>query len=228
MAKFSKIIRHNSENLLINNFIKIFKHALYKKIKKSKRFSFVLTGGDSPIKLYKKIAKLKKIPWDRIDFFIGDERYVNENSKYSNFNMCRKYLFKVLKIPSCQIFKISTNGKNIKNDVLKYEKILIRYFNNKKINFDFMLLGIGFDGHIASLFKDNINSKSKKIVTPVKRKDFSRISLTLNSINSSSLILLWAPGKKKYKIIKKILSDKKKKYPVSFLRKKNNLLFYSN
>ena len=56
------------------------------------RFSIVLTGGRSTIKLYKRLAKNKKIPWGNIDFFIGDERYVKENSKYSNINMCNKYL----------------------------------------------------------------------------------------------------------------------------------------
>ena len=116
MAKFSKIIRQNNENLLINNFIKIFKHYLYKKIRKSKRFSFVLTGGASPVKLYRKIAKLKNIPWAKIDFFIGDERYIKETSKYSNFNMCKKHLFNVLKIPNYQIFKVPTNGNNIRKN----------------------------------------------------------------------------------------------------------------
>jgi len=228
MAKFSKIIRQNNENLLIKNFIKIFKHTLNKRLKKSKRFSFVLTGGESPIKLYKKIAKIKNISWDKIDFFIGDERYLKETSKYSNFNMCKKYLLNKLKIPSYQVFKIPTDGQNIKSDVLKYEKILKKYFRNKSINFDLLLLGIGYDGHIASLFKDNISIKNNKIVTYAKRKDFSRITLTLRSINNSNLIFLWSPGKKKLKLIKKILLDKKKNYPVSYIRKKNNFLFYSD
>jgi len=78
MAKFSKIIRENNENILINKFIKTFKYYLKKNEKKAKRFSFVLTGGQSPIKLYKKIANDKKIVWRNVDFFIGDERYVNE------------------------------------------------------------------------------------------------------------------------------------------------------
>ena len=228
MAKFSKIIRKNNENLLINNFIKIFKHSLDKRLKKSKRFSFVLTGGESPIKLYKKIAKVKNISWYKIYFFIGDERYVKESSKDSNFYMCKKYLLNKLKIPSYQIFKISTNGKNIKSDVFKYEKSLKKYFKNKKINFDLLLLGIGSDGHIASLFKNNVKIINNKNVTYVKRKDFSRITLTLRSINNSNLIFLWAPGKNKFKLIRKVLLDKNKNYPVSFLRKRNNFLFYSN
>ena len=68
--------------------------------------------------------------------------------------------------------------------------------------------------------------KNNKIVTYVKKKDFSRITLTLRSINNSNLIFLWAPGKEKLKLIKKILLDKKKNYPVSFLKKKK-IIFYS-
>ena len=97
---------------------------------------------------------------------------------------------------------------------------------NKKVIFDLILLGIGNDGHIASLFKNNINKKSNKNVNFVKRKDFLRITLTLKCLNNSKSIFLWAPGKKKSNIVKKILLDKKFKYPVSSLKKKNNFLFH--
>jgi 6-phosphogluconolactonase len=224
MAKFSKIIRENNENILINKFIKIFKYNLSKKTEKTKRFSFVLTGGESPIKLYKKIAKDKNINWNKVDFFIGDERYVSDASKYSNIKMCKKYLLNKIKISKSQIFKIPTKNKSIKKDSTDYDKILKKYFKKKKIIFNLVLLGIGNDGHIASLFNKNIRLKCNKNVTYVKRKDFNRITLTINTINKSKLIFLWAP--KKNKIIKKIQLDKIKKYPASFLRKKNNFLFY--
>ena len=226
MGKFSKIIRENNENILINKFIKVFKYYLSKRVRKTKRFSFVLTGGESPINLYKKIAKDKNILWDKVDFFVGDERYVSEKSKHSNINMCKKYLLDKIKISKHQIFKIPTNANSVKKDSIKYEKTLKKYFKNKKILFNLVLLGIGNDGHIASLFKNNIRIKNSKNVTYVKRKDFNRISLTINSINNSKLIFLWAPGKNK--IIKKIQLDKIKKYPASLLSKKNNFLFYSD
>ena len=81
MAKFAKKIHENNEILLIKKFIRIFrsKQQHYKK----RRFSFVLTGGDSPIKLYKFLAKYKKINWKNVDFFIGDERFVKETLKNS-------------------------------------------------------------------------------------------------------------------------------------------------
>ena len=122
MTKFSKIIRENNEKQLIRKFIETFRFKLNKKSNKSKRFTFVLTGGKSPIKLYKALSKTKKIRWKNVDFFIGDERYVKENSKDSNINLCKKYLLNKIKISSKQIFKIQTNNKSIKKDAKDYEK----------------------------------------------------------------------------------------------------------
>ena len=83
MAKFAKIIHQNNENFLITKFIRLFRSKIRNKGKR--RFTFVLTGGDSPIKLYKHLARSRNINWRKIDFFIGDERYVKESSKNSNF-----------------------------------------------------------------------------------------------------------------------------------------------
>ena len=188
----------------------------------------MLTGGDSPIKLYKHLARSRNINWRKIDFFIGDERYVKETSKDSNIKMCKKYLLNKIQISNDQIYKISTNTKSIQESALNYEKKIKKYFFNKKIIFDLVLLGIGNDGHIASLFKNNINKKTNKNVDFIKRNDFSRITLTLTCLNNSKSIFLWAPGKTKLNIVKKILLDKKIKYPASFLKEKNNFLFYCN
>jgi len=223
MAKFAKIIQENNENILIKKFIRLFRTKIRNKGKG--RFSFVLTGGNSPIKLYKKLSNAKRINWKRIDFFIGDERYIEETSKYSNINMCKKNLLNKIKISDNQIFKISTN-KSLKKNAIDYEKKIKKYFANKKVSFDLILLGIGDDGHIASLFKTNVSQKNNKNVNFIKRKDFSRITLTLKCLNFGKSIFLWAPNKIKSNIIKKILLDNKLKYPVSYLRKKNNFLFH--
>ena len=78
MAKFAKIIQENNEIFLIKKFIRLFNTKV--KNKKKGRFSLVLTGGQSPTRLYNQLAKNKNINWKKIDFFIGDERNVNENS----------------------------------------------------------------------------------------------------------------------------------------------------
>ena len=226
MGKFAKIILENNENLLIKKLIRLFKIKI--KQSRSKRFSFVLTGGVSPINLYKNLSKDKKIPWKKIDFFISDERYVNKNSKNSNIRMCKKYLLDKIKISENQIYEISTNKISIKKSVLDYENKIKKYFFRKKVCFNLTLLGIGKDGHVASLFKNNIKKKTKNNVVSIKKKKISRISLSLKCINDSKIIFLWIPGKSKSNIFKKILRDKKFKYPASFLRRKNNFLFHSN
>ena len=226
MSKFAKIIHKNKENFLIKKFITLFKRKI--KGKGKGRFSFVLTGGKSPIKLYRYLAKDKNIPWRKVDFFIGDERCVNENSKYSNINMCKKNLLNKIPVSTKQIYKVSISKKNPKKISKDYEKKIKKYFLRKKTSFDLVLLGIGEDGHIASLFKDNIDKKNKKIVDFIKRKDFSRVTLTLKCLNNSKSIFLWAPGKNKSNIVKKIVSDKKLSYPASFLKVKNKFLFHSN
>jgi len=226
MAKFAKIIQENNEIFLIKKFIRFFRAKIRKKGKK--RFSFVLTGGDSPIKLYKHLSKSKNIPWNKIDFFIGDERYVDENSKNSNLKMCKKNLLNKIKISNNQIYKINTNNKVIRKSVSEYEKKIKKYFLKKKVVFDLILLGIGNDGHIASLFKNNIKKRTNKNVSFVKKKDFFRITLNLNCLNNSRSIFLWAPGKKKSFIVKRILLDNNYKYPASYLKKENNYLFHCN
>ena len=74
MAKFAKIIQENNENFLIKKFIRLFRRKIADKGKS--RFSFVLTGGKSPIKLYKRLAKLKDIPWNKIDFLFVEILYI--------------------------------------------------------------------------------------------------------------------------------------------------------
>ena len=226
MAKFAKIIQENNEKFLIKKFISFFKRKVENRAKK--RFSLVLAGGESPIKLYRKISRIKNMPWRKIDFFISDERYVKENSRYSNFKMCKKNLLNKINILNNQIYFISTDKKSIKDSTDDYEKKIKKYFLNKKIIFDLVLLGIGNDGHIASLFKKNISKKFNRNVNFVKEKSFYRVTLTLKCLNNAKTIFMWVPGKSKSNIVKKILLDNKLKYPVSFLRKKNNFLFYCN
>ena len=226
MAKFAKKVHENNEILLIKKFIRIFRSKLQHS--KKRRFSFVLTGGDSPIKLYKFLSKNKKINWKKIDFFIGDERFVKESSKNSNIGMCKKHLLNKINISKKQIYKISTEKFPLKESVIDYENKIKKYFFGKNSKFDLILLGVGNDGHIASLFRNNIKKNNNKNVKSVKRKDFLRITLTLKSINNAKSIFLWAPGKSKSPIVKKILKDNNLRYPASFLKEKNNFLFYCN
>ena len=220
-----KIINKKSEKSLISLFINNLKKDYLKKKKQNKRLSFVLTGGESPRKLYRKLSKIN-IDWNNIDLFWGDERYVSPLSKNSNYKLAVNELIKKIKIDKKNIFPIKTQ-KSISKCSLDYSATIRRYFKNKKINFDYCLLGMGEDGHIASLFPYSKNLKKKFITQPVIRKDFKRITLGLNVINNSKKILLWLNNKSISRIYLKI-KKKGKKIPVNNLNKKNTIIYKIN
>ncbi len=217
-----RIINKKSEKSLIKEFISNFKKDYLRIRKQNKRFSIVLTGGESPRKLYRNLAKVN-IDWNYVDLFWGDERYVHQLSKNSNFNLAKNEFIKKIRINKKNIFPINTT-KKISECSNEYSKIIKKYFRNKKIYFDYCLLGMGKDGHIASLFPNSKNLYKKFITKPVMRKDFSRITIGLNIINSSKKILLWLNNKS----ISMIYLKKKKegkKIPVNNLNKKNTIIY---
>ncbi len=217
-----KIINKKSEKSLIDQFIRDLKKDYLRKKKHNKRLSFVLTGGKSPVKLYKKLAKIN-MDWNNIDLFWGDERYVSRQSKNSNYRLAFNEFIKKIKINKKNIFPIKTH-LSISKSSAEYSSTLKKYFKYKKINFDYCLLGMGKDGHIASLFPNSEDLYKKFITKPIVRKDFKRITIGLNIINNSKKILLWLNNKSKSKIYLK-LKKEGKKIPVNNLNKKNTIIY---
>ena len=220
-----KIINKKSEKSLIDQFIRDFKKDYLRKKKQNKRLSFVLTGGKSPIKLYRKLAQIN-IDWNIIDLFWGDERYVSHQSRNSNFKLALNEFIKKIEIDKKNVFPIKTN-KSISKCSADYSKVIKKYFKYKKINFDYCLLGMGEDGHIASIFPNTKNLYNKFITKPVTRKDFKRITLSLNVINNSKKILLWLNNKSKSKIYFKIKKEGKK-IPVNNLNNRKTIIYKIN
>ena len=221
-----RIIKKKNEKSLIREFLRIFKREIDKKKKSKSRLSFVLTGGSSPINLYKKLAK-SNIDWSNIDLFWGDERFVSNKSKNSNFKMANDLFIKKVKINKRNLFYINTKRKDINRSSLEYQNKIKNYFKNKKIRFDICLLGMGNDGHVASIFPNTNILKKKSIVSPVNRGDFKRITIGLKVINNSKKIFLWLSKKSKTSIFKK-LRLKGKKIPINNLNKKKLYCFSIN
>ena len=221
-----RIIKKKNEKSLIREFLQIFKREIDKKKKSKSRLSFVLTGGSSPINLYKKLAK-SNIDWSNIDLFWGDERFVSNKSKNSNFKMANDLFIKKVKINKRNLFYINTKTKDINQSSLEYQNKIKKYFKNKKIKFDICLLGMGNDGHVASIFPNTNILKKKSIVSPVNRRDFKRINIGLEIINNSKKILLCLSKKSKTSTFKK-LQFKGKKIPVNNLNKKKLYCFLIN
>ena len=217
-----KIVNKKSEKSLIDQFIIDLKKDYLRKKKQNKRFSFVLTGGKSPIKLYRKLTKIN-IDWNYIDLFWGDERYVSHFSENSNYKLVIDELIKKIKINKKNIFPIKTQ-KSISKCSSDYSSSIKKYFKNKKISFDYCLIGMGLDGHIASLFPNSENLYKKFISKPVIRKDFKRITLGLNIINNSKRILLWLNNKSKAKAYLRLRREGKK-VPVNNLNKRNTIIY---
>ena len=222
MRKFPEIIKKRSENQLIKSFIEQFEKVISGSNYKNKRFSFVLTGGNSPKKLYKKLSVSIK-NWKNIDFFWGDERIVSKNSINSNYNLVNKFLFNNNEIKKKQVFSIKTNLKDISLIVRNYENSIKNYFKKKLISFDLIILGMGNDGHIASIFFDDKKIKNKSLVRGIVRNDFYRVTLGIDLINKSKRIWLWLPTRKKTRLYNSLKN--KKNIPVSLLNKKKLKVF---
>ncbi len=219
-------IKKKNENSLINHFIQIIKKEIIKKRKRNKRLSFVLTGGSSPKRLYKKLSQ-SNIEWSYVDLFWGDERFVSKRSKNSNYKLVKDLLLDKINISEKNYFPIQTNKNSVAKSALSYESTLKKYFKSKKVKFDIFLLGMGYDGHIASIFPDSKELKEKFITKSVIRKDFKRITLGLNIINNSEKIFLWLNSKTKISSFRKF-KNKGKKIPVNNLKKNKLYCFYIN
>jgi 6-phosphogluconolactonase len=218
-----KTITKSTEKSLINEFIDVLKKDALKKKKKNKRFSLVLTGGKSPVSLYLKLAKYK-IDWSNIDLFWSDERFVSQKSKNSNYKLAYDTFIKKVKINKKNLFPIKTKIKNALKSSESYSNLIKNYFKNKVITFDCLLLGMGDDGHIASIFPNSIELQKKFIASPVYRKDFTRITLSLNIINNSKKTILWLNNKFKSQKYNQ-LKFKGVKIPVNRLNKKRTIIY---
>ena len=221
-----RYIKKKNENSLIIDFIKILKKEILKKKRRKKRLSFVLTGGASPKNLYKKLSQAN-IEWSNVDLFWGDERFVSTSSKNSNYKLVQDLLIRKIKIDKKNCFPYKTENIDIIKSAQDYELKIKKYFQRKKIAFDIFLLGMGNDGHIASIFPNSRELKQKFITKPIFRKDFKRLTLGLNIINNSKKIFLWLNNESKSLIFRE-LKKKGEKIPVNNLKKTKLYCFCIN
>ncbi len=186
-------------------------------IAKKGKFVVALSGGNTPKRLYQLLASpefSRNIPWNNIFLFWSDERYVPQTDADSNYRMVKENLLDHISIPLNNIFPMPVNSTP-KEAAKEYETTIRHFFNNKKNVFDWLLLGLGEDGHTASLFADTVILKEKKRFIKevwVKQKQTWRISFTLPLINKATQIIFLVSGKEKATVVADILTHKKK-YP---------------
>jgi len=188
--------------------------------------SMALSGGSTPEKIYSHLASIP-IRWNKIHLFWGDERMVPPYDPQSNFLMVKNSLLDHIIIPEININRIQGENNPI-SESDRYNELIL---NSNMGKFDLILLGLGTDGHIASIFPGNINLfETDKVCTPSIHPESKqvRISITGKTINSSAVIVFIVTGKSKSGIINEIINRKGdwQKYPASYANLKNGEIIW--
>jgi 6-phosphogluconolactonase len=193
-------------------------------------YSIVFSGGSTPERLYALLAddvKLREqIPWDRIHCFWGDERHVPPSHPESNYRMADQALLSKVPIPSKNIHRIHAENTDAAKAAADYETEIRRFFGiyDKQIPvFDFVLLGMGADGHTASLFTDtSALAENERLVVAnwVDKFQSTRLTLTLPVFSHASRILFLICGEDKAETLKAVMEDDAKitRFPVQLIQ----------
>ena len=206
---------YDSVDELVQNMADDFIKKVDTVINKSGECNLVLSGGNSPKRLYELLASYPykaKLDWDKIYFFFADERCVPFDDPANNGLMVKKALFEPLKIADSRIFYISTL-RNPEDAAKKYSKRIMAHFKDNPIRFDLVLLGLGDDAHTASLFpRTPVLKEQKALVRAVYPPDngVARITLTAPLINESMAISFFVFGDSKADAVKQVLEGEKK------------------
>jgi 6-phosphogluconolactonase len=183
------------------------------------RVAICLTGGSSPKQLYHLLATepyARRIPWDRVHWFIGDERFVSAENALNNMRVARETFLDVLALPS-NIHPIPTDTTNPDESARRYADELQSFYGTDHLDptrplFDLVLMGIGPDGHTASLFPDYpAVNETKRWVVGVPKAHVEpfvpRVSLTLLALGSCREMLFEVAGTEKHAILDKLSRD---------------------
>jgi len=175
------------------------------------RFSVALAGGNTPRRVYELLATERfehRVEWPQVDLFFGDERCVPPDHPESNYGMAYEALISKVAIPAKNVHRIIGEGNPGESATL-YENQLRTFFAGASWpRFDFVLLGLGEDGHTASLFpgSDALNEKSKWVVPakpPGSKHD--RITLTVPVFNHAARVVFLVTGAGKAERLAQVL-----------------------
>jgi len=188
------------------------------------KFSVALSGGSSPKKLYELLASEafnKKVDWESVFFFFGDERNVPQDDKDSNYLMVKTALFDPLNIDDSNIFAVDTTLSPA-DAAAEYTRAIQLFFDDEPVQFDLVLLGLGDNSHTASLFPGTTilhdDSVSVKEVFLTDQQIY-RISFTAPLINQARHIAFLVYGEGKAIAVHHVLEDAKdiEMYPAQLI-----------
>lgn len=202
-------------------------------LKKRSRFTLVLSGGNTPKKLYQLLVSGKyknKIDWSKLHFFWGDERFVPFTDDRSNAKMAFENLLNHIPVNKEQIHLMRTDIEP-EAAAEEYEKLLRKYFPDANHTFDLVLLGLGNDAHTLSLFPhyDMVNEKTKWVKAfYLKEQKMYRITLSAPVVNASGRIAFLVSGNEKAIALHHVLSNKHNPelYPAQVIQPYNDELYW--
>ena len=230
-----KIFQNSSElnHYAAEKFVEIGNRA----IKENGSFTVALAGGSTPKSLYQLLTTEEyksRIDWGKVFFFFGDERNVPPEDGESNFRMANENLLEPLQIQEKNIFRWQTEIEEAKKIAENYEKKIREFFDlseGKLPRFDLILLGMGADGHTASLFPETeALSETKKlaVANAVKKFDSFRLTLSFPVINNAANVIFLITGNEKAETLKTIFEGElqPEKFPAQRVAPENGNLFW--
>ena len=198
------------------------------------RFAVAVSGGRTPTELYGLLSSglyKQKIKWCKVHFFWADERFVSHDHPESNYRVLQENLLSKISVPPENIHPVRTDASSISASATLYENEIRQFFgssDNRPPAFDLVLLGMGEDGHTASLFPGSPVLKEKRLVVPVsdQKHKYPRVTLTLTAINKARNIVFLISGKQKAAAAKKVIDDKDVNLPASLVKPGWGKLFF--
>ena len=179
-------------------------------------FHVALSGGRTPQGLYERLAEPDyafRPEWNRTFIYFGDERAVPPDHEQSNYRMVKQALLDKISIPPAQIQRMEAERSDLKKAAMDYSRMLamtLPQASNGMPQFDLLLLGMGDDGHVASLFPGTEAMREpRKLVVPVHAQhlDSWRLSLTFPVINHARRVMLLVCGSAKAPMVHRALRE---------------------
>lgn len=202
-------------------------------VQKTGRFTVALSGGSTPRTLYSLLATEYRsaLPWEQTLFFWGDERHVPPDSPESNYKMAYDAMLSKIPVPAANVFRVAAEDPDADRAAQAYEKVLRQVFQlapGEFPRFDLILLGMGPDGHTASLFPGSAGlTESKRMVIANWIDKFSthRITFTLPVLNYADCLMFLVSGADKAAVLKELLEGlPNPPYPVQLVKPVNGHL----
>jgi 6-phosphogluconolactonase len=200
------------------------------------RFAVALSGGSTPKGLYSLLATSarSRLPWDRMFFFWGDERHVPPDDPESNYRMVFEALLSKVPVPGTNIFRMAAENPDANRAAEDYEQTLGNFFHpgpGHFPRFDLILLGMGSDGHTASLFPGTtaLAEKTRLVVANwVEKLKSDRLTLTVPVLNHGAMVLFLVSGADKAPALREVLEGNQplERYPSKLIRPSDGELIW--